>query len=234
MREFKLSDGFFTLLRRGLLIRSVPLIALALGTGLYLGGRQGATPALLVVIVPTMLGLMAFAMWRAVGRHEASLRTFRILLGDDVIRRTQAGYPDIEIARKDVLKIRDIPGHGLILQGPERYQSIAIPEMLEGIEECRAALAGWRASETAEPTFWSRNASTLTGVAMIGGLLVVNLSWDARVVVPVGLALSIVLVWSAWVMRRSPNVDARTRRRAWWVLFVLVWLLVRMYVVVNR
>lgn len=105
--------------------------------------------------VPTALPLTALALgfgaalsWRR--QVEAARRrwaSFELVVSENVLRRTIAGAPPVEILRPDVVAILERPNDGLILVTTDRKRSIVLPLQLLGYAELRDRLVQWRPIE---------------------------------------------------------------------------------------
>jgi hypothetical protein len=69
--------------------------------------------------------------------------TYRILLDEESIHKTQFKKDDIAIMREDIRRIIEIPKSGLSVQTHNTTNCLFIPKTLEDYEACRAELAKW-------------------------------------------------------------------------------------------
>ena len=230
-RSFSLGEKFFAHLRRGMLSFALPLVVLALAVVLLLHppGVQVETRFILIFAC-VMIPLVLFAAWRGYKKLVASFEGFRLFVSHDRLRRVQPGYPDIEIARGEVTRIVEVPGKGLTVFGPGRQQYIGIHAALDGFEEVRALLVTWRTPE--------QRRSILPMVALILGALltlvgcVVIIGSDDKLLVTVfGLAQIGLFLYCIVVMRKSPHLDARTRKSVWFFPFIILVVALRIWVV---
>jgi len=116
------------------------LVALAFG---MLRG-DGSGPRTLVFGLLLLLALVALTYRRRVRRFRARWASFEIALEPEAIARTVEGYSPVRIARGEVTALEEHAA-GVTVRGAGG-KGLVVPRELEGYDEVRAALAGWRRS----------------------------------------------------------------------------------------
>jgi hypothetical protein len=230
-RAFFLGPKFFANLRRATLSVMVPLTGVILAVALFVHppGASVESSTLLIaacLVVPAVL----FGAWRGYRRQVSSFEGFILFVSPDRLRRVQPGLPEMEIARSEVVRLVEAPGKSLVVFAAGHQRFIAIPASLTGFEEVRALLASWRTPEerrTGLAQWYPALAGLLTVLAF--GLVVG--SSNKLLVTILGVALIGALLYSVVAMRRSPHVDARVKKVAWFILFALLAIASRIWVV---
>jgi hypothetical protein len=172
------------------------------------------------VILALFLTYIFFWGPRRILRRQAKCwETYVLTIGADYLIRQQAGTPEIRLPFSDVKRIEHLPGRYLRVVGRERYQVIGIPESIENFEEVLQAV-----SRIAPPRNLTRDRSLKNAVLLAGGFLayMVMLWTDSpRVVLPLALAVSAVLIWLFVYIQKSPNVTRGSKRISWlYLVFV--------------
>jgi len=230
-RVFSMGEKFFADLRRVLLSRTLPLIVLILLIAVLVHppGVQ-VDSAVILFSACIMVPLGFFGVRRGYKQLVATYRGFRLFVSHDRLRRVQPGLPDLEIARDEVTRIVDVPGKGLTVFGTGYQKFIGIPAGLDGFEEARALLVTWMTPEERRGGLVSWYP-ILLGLLTVVGLAVVIGSENRLLVTTLGLGLIGLLLYCIVVLRKSPHIDARTRRGVWFFPLIILALVLRIWTV---
>ena len=223
MTYYTLGPAFASRLRSKTLRRGAPLALLAVAAGLYValadaGGEVGLT---LFVLLPVVAVAVAVGLRRGYQIQLERWEGFRVGLSDDRLL-WHIGGEEGRIRRADIEGLREVPGEGLLVEGPAR--TVLIPLELEGYAELVDRLGGAPVQQRRPPVVYT----TPVGLATLVGFTVVMVSEAAWVVVPVGAVLVGVLVSSWAAIARTPGVDPRVRRAAAWSGLPILAVIVRM------
>lgn len=95
------------------------------------------------VILPLILIYELIKQIFAFVKLKKEWYTYRILLSNDSIHKTQYKKNDITIMRENITRVIEIPNSGLSVQTRDMNNYIYIPRTLDNYELCRAELAKW-------------------------------------------------------------------------------------------
>jgi hypothetical protein len=216
--------------QRQAIFRTVLVSALAVAGGLYIVSRMTRLDARqFMVFVPVLLLLMGVSLIRTMKRERAAYFATEWDLGDDLIRRRMPHRPDIEIRKTEVKKIEQRSG-GLLVRGAAAGQAIWIPGSVKGFSELSSRLSNWQTIERPNRRVPWPLISALVSVGSIATFVLVFVSHNPWLVVPLGLCFSAFLLWCTWYVRRSPHLDERIKKTAWFFLMPVVALLGRVVI----
>ena len=160
-------------------------------------------------------------VYRALSLQREQWASFRLVLEGDALTRHVAKLPPLTFRREELTRLEEIAGAGLVLRSRSQGAVLVVPVALVGYGELRAALADWRDIEStsfkrAAARGWTKLLGIAGGVLLAFGIVIgVN---DARIVTPVGAIVVGILLWSHVSIRRNPQIDERTKPRAWLIL----------------
>jgi hypothetical protein len=236
MATYQLSPAFLAKCRKQALFRFSFVLPLLAGFGLLLGLQSDDGGTAFLLATPLVVVVLAFSVARTLSRQRQSLASCRLWLEDDLLRRTQDGFPEVCIHKDEATELVEIPGIGLGVFTPEKARSITVPEGLEGYDDLKKHLSGWMPIKQM-PSVTDKQMLTRSVVLMVlvvAGIAVTMLYNDPKVVLPVGSLLVFLLLWGFVQIRRSPHVEARIKRTSWIVFFPMVWIFGRVIQVLSR
>jgi hypothetical protein len=136
----------------------------------------------------------------------------------DVIRRRMIGFPDLEIARRDIVGLK-MRAEGLVVHGAERDQMILIPREIDGFDVLAADLADEHGAPVAAGAALPPMVRVLgPTVAVLAVLATVFISTNPLLVAPLALLLTAGAVWTIVIVRRSPHANPQMKRAMWMTL----------------
>lgn len=223
--EFRVSEQGIKDIKKKALVKALPIALLALATGLFASWFNSNTEHSIdaigwsdLMIVPIILGVLAFSFFRAFKRQTKLLKSYRIVLKESVIVREQFDTPTIAIPYDEITSIKKVSSGAMVVQGKSSTESIVVYHYLEGLDRLEAFL-----SKT-KPITKAKNWPILLPIMVVsalGSMAAVYLSNNKWVVGISGTSLTLFLVYSIYAIRRSKNIDQRIKRSVWWTLLVI-------------
>lgn len=205
-------------LRRRLMTRLLPFLGVCVVVGFFMAGRGSHSDESLLhqllslptlVMAVTVLGSIWVTFRRSLKASLAELESYRLWLGERVLRRVVAGYAEAELSREQVSRLVHAPD-GLLVEGAGR--SVFVPSSLEGFDEVKQRLAGWRPAEAARPAWGKAVGLSLAAVAGTTGAwyAATHLEWPvARVAASAVLYGTLFALY--WKVGRHPDVSRRLK-----------------------
>lgn len=226
VREFHLGEDFFRRLRRYSLASGAAMLALLFTSVVLLPAHYGPRQTLASTLIfgGVLCAILPFAMMRGYRRMVARYQALRIVLFPQGLKRSLPGQGDVYIAAHEVSRVLVSPGNGCGVEGMAGQQAIWLPATLQGYEELMRTVETWRAPET-RAGFWRKSGTqSLITSAFVVAMLVVMQADNRALVTAVSVPLAAYTVWAAIVLRRSPYVDAKQKRGAvtLWFLMALI------------
>ena len=99
------------------------------------------------IIAPLVLIYELIMQTFVIIRMKKEWYTYRILLSNDSMYKTQHKKDDITIMRENIKRVTEIPNSGLSVQTQDEHNCIYIPKSLESYEIIRSKLTNWCAIE---------------------------------------------------------------------------------------
>jgi hypothetical protein len=176
--------------------------------------RQGSIAPLVpaVFVIFLVLGGLAFGVKRGVKQNQESWSSFELVIGEDFLIRKIKDFPTLEIQRHEVTAIKESAA-GLHVETNVRDRAIGIATALVGYDDVKDRLGCWMPVQELKPG-WMSPARLMWGLPLIvlvlfGCFLMSTRSW---VIVATGMPLFVGLSWSLWLIRKSVQVSAKTKR----------------------
>lgn len=211
-RDFRLSEEFFTTMRRASLTRALPTSLLAGAAGLLIASGQAEMSRGVILVASSILtAVICGSSWRSYRQQVDRFRRLRISLSAAGVGRSQPGLAEIFIPAGQIRRVVAVPGKSLTIYGPTPQLVVAIPETIEGFDRIREAVEGWCPAEVSARSSLASRMQSIAVLAMLIAFVIVFKSDNAAFVTAIGLPLIAFLGWSALVVRASPHVDARMK-----------------------
>lgn len=181
------------------------------------------------------LGAMGVGLRKGIKRNRESWDTFELLLGEDFVIRRIRDFPELEIHRDEVTRIREAPS-GLYVETKLKDRFIGISRDLIDYQDARDNLARWMLLVTEPPQAWASPRrwiwfSPVVTVVLFAVFLSATTDW---VIVATALPLLIVLAASVWLVRRSVQVPVRAKRLSLLTILPMLAILSKLFMVAWR
>jgi len=225
MEEFKIRKDGFNEIRKAILVRAIPLVIAATAVGLAIpvinDNDTGGVVTILPFIIPIMVGAVVFGFYNGMKRQRASFESYVLRVDDNGITREQANTPSIHVAREEVRKVQKMPNGAFVITGASALNAIIVPAQVEGAERLERLLEGIAPISFESRKGWQMGLTIPMALLVLAGMLGVYTASNKAVVALCGAFVSITLIASFVVIRKSKNIDRGTKRSTWTVLLVL-------------
>jgi hypothetical protein len=192
-----------------------------------------ASLLLTFVLVLMISGTTVVGLRKGMKRGQESWDSFELVVGEDFVRRSKRDFPDLEIRRHEVTRIKE-NATGLYVETKLRDRAIGIPRALIDYRDARE-LSCWIPLVHAEPLGWP-SITLLLVIPVIGFVLfaLLLLSTNSWVVIATGSLLLIWLSVSIWVIRRSVQTSAHMKRLTLFTVIPLLAVIARLIQAIQR
>jgi hypothetical protein len=233
MEQFRIRQDGFKDIRKAMLIRTIPLALFAAVGGLAIGyynsaGQEGDNTGLLVSI-PFILLVLAFGLYRAVNRQKEIFNSYRLTIEQDGIRREQQNTPTIYISNTDLNEIVKHLNGSFTIKGNSSVDVILVPSQVENYEKLENLLSGLKPISAPATLPFLQKIRGLASVVVIALMAAVYISKDKMIVGVCGTLLLIAIGYSLFEIQRNKNVDHKTKRGMWVLIFVIASVIGVMY-----
>jgi hypothetical protein len=227
MQQYKIKPNGFAEVRKKMLMRVIPTMAIAAIGGIVIaqvnsGGKTGDTN-ILPFFIPTIIVVMAFSIFRSVNRQKKLFATYTLTIDDNVITRQMHNTPEITIYFHEVKEIIKSMEGGFTIKGSDPSDIIIIPVQVENYEELEALLNQVKPVIT-PPASLSviQKLRPILSLAAAGAMVAVFVS-DNKIVVSIAGILGLCLLgWTFFYLSKSKNIDKKTRGSRWAFLLVMI------------
>jgi len=225
MQQFKIRPEGFKQIRKKQLLQSIPILLLAAIGGLVISSMNSTAKEgnvnTLPFVIPIVLIALGFGVYRGLNRRKNLLNSYILTITDNLIERQQNDTAKISIYFNDISEISKGKDESFTIKGKTSTETILVPSQIENynqLEQLLNTIKPIKENVTESILQKQRNLISLLTLALMA---IVYVSKDKILVGISGAILVGLLSWSFYEIRTSKNVDNKTKKGVWWVLFVL-------------
>lgn len=223
MEVYKFKPDTIKEIRKKILLRIIPLMLLGVTMGLGINFADSDAglndPLTLQIVIPVILLVAGFAVYRSISTQKAFLETYTLTIGDNVIIREQFNTATITLhffEIKDIVKKKN----GLTIIGEKDL--IIVPKLIDNFEQLETTLGTIQPIGTKDTTPFFHKYQAYIGMVSFG-LMYCVYALDNKVVVGItGSILIALIIWSFIQTQRNNNVDNTTKKTRIFRLIVLL------------
>lgn len=225
MQTFKIRQDGFKEIRKKTLLRSIPILLIAVTVGITIStinsrGKDNDVNVLPFVIPLAVLAL-GFGVYRGMNRQKALLDSYTLTITNNLITREQYNTPTISIYFNEVEEIAKHKNGSFTIRGKDFSDLIGIPTQIDNYSQLETTLEVIKPIMIKNKVPLLEKYQSLTGLVTVGLMLCVY-TVECKIIVGLtGSALAALMIWSLIKIRKSKNVDIKTKKSVWWVLIVL-------------
>jgi hypothetical protein len=238
MQQFTNRPEGFGELKKALLLKTIPTSLLAGGVGIAISNANTNTSpddsSAYLGIIPIMLGALAFGLYRGVIIQKKIFNSYTLTFDNESVTREQYNTPTISIPYREVTGIIKNSNNSFTIKGNSAVNVIGIPSQINDYTKLEVLLAEIRlvSVKTTEP--FIQKFSPLLSILTLGLMATVYLAKNKVAVGVSGAALLALLGYSFFEVRRSRNIDGKTKKGMWWLLLVIASILAVTYIKLTR
>lgn len=236
MKEYKLSENHIKLEKRKSVILALPIILIAILSGLIVGGYENGFQELIIVLpMAIILIVIAVIIGLKFGNriNNDTLTSYRIELYENKIIKYQKNILTIELEQTEVISITEYTNKGIMINTENKAKNIFVPVFTEEYSEIKESLSVWMNIKEGK----NKNEQLLRNITGFGtaiGFMVVMLFENPYIVIPVGIIMIAVLIWSIVTIFRNPHIDRRIKKNTLFVIVPILVILARTLSVVIK
>lgn len=240
VRTYHLSPEGYTAARNKVLRLSLVVLAGAILFALVLVYKmfgqtwhRDSLPAVVGVLI--VFGALALGLRKGIKRNQESWDSFELVAGEDFVLRRKRDFPDLEIQRHEVIRIRE-SAYGLYVETKLKDRAIGIPRALTDYEDARERLSRWMPLAHVPPHGWTALTRWMWMPPVITMILFALFFMTATnwVIFATGVPLLIGLSVSIWLIRRSVQTSAHMKRLSLLTVLPLLAIIAKLIQAIQR
>jgi hypothetical protein len=181
-------------------------------------------------VIPFILLIMTFSLYRTINRQKVLLESYRLQIDGTSIKREQSNTPVISIAYEEIREIVKNANGSFTIKGKSVLNAIGIPTQVDNYEQLEQLLSEIRPLTVKTTTPLLQKFQSLFSLLALGLLATFYIVKNKLAVGLSGTALLLLLGYSAYVIGKSKNVDNRTKIAALVMLLVFMSIAGGMYI----
>lgn len=230
---FKIKENGFEEIKKSILIKTIPIIAIAAITGIAIGyfnsKNSASTLNILPYLIPILVLFITLVLFRSIKRLKTVFESFTLTIEEDQLIREQINMPVLIIPFHEIKSIQRGETGIITISGVSKLSPILIPKQMEDLDRIATLLETIHPIDELPPKLLISRLKWPLLLLIISLMTCVGLSENKVVLGISGLIICCILLWSLFILQRSKNVDRRTKRRSWFILVVLVSILINVY-----
>ena len=225
MQVFKISQDGFKEIKKQMLIRTLPVMLIAVTVGIaisFINSKDNSAKVnVLPIVIPIMAAAVGFGLYRGVNRQKSLFESYTLTITNNLVTREQLNTPTISIYFNEVKEIAKHKNGSFTIKGKETVDLIVIPAQIDDYLQLETALQQIQPIVVKDKVSFMEKYQSLSGLLTVGLMLCVYTVNNKIIVALTGSTLVALMVWSFNKIRSSKNVDSKTKRSVWWVALVL-------------
>ena len=178
-----------------------------------------------VPIIIISLGAISFGMYRAVKQQKEVALSYRLLIDQFSIIRTQLNTPTIQLQAKDISHIEENAKGDISIIAHDKYQHIYIGPKINNREQLLIELKQFGPITIRTQKTLLEYIAPFTSLLMLALMAVFYTATNKVIVGVAGFSVLAILLWSAWQVWHNKNIQQHSRRNLWFQLLVFIGIL---------
>jgi hypothetical protein len=233
MEQFKIKQGGFKEIRKTLLIITVPLLLIitfgVLAIFYFTMKDEQRDVNVLLLLIPFTLVTGAFGLYPSMNRQKKIFESYSLTLDNNSITREQHNTPTITISNEEISEIIKNSNGSITIKGNSKVNVIGVPPQIDDYKKLEELLNEIKQISTKTKESFPQKYIMLFSLLGMGLMATFQIS-NIKIIVGIsGLVLLTFLGYSFFAIQRSKNIDNKTKRGRWMILFVAAIIIGGMY-----
>lgn len=233
MEQFKITADGFKEIRKGMLMRSGPILLVAVVAGIGISVfNSNAKPydwSLLLFEIPLFIAIVCFSLYRGINLQKAIYSSYTLTLDDHQITRAQFNTQTITIANEAISEIIKNKNGNLLIKGKSKVDVIKVSSQIENYEHLLNLLNERKPLATVTHKSFIEKYSLLVSLAAMLVMATTYISENKIIVAVCGTITIALLGYSYFEIKRNKNLDDKTRKGAWVFFMVIISIAMTVY-----
>jgi hypothetical protein len=224
MQEFRIRPDGFAVIRKRTLLWGIPFTVISASAGILIARTAWDSQDTYSLLIPIAIvgAVIIFSLFRGLKKQKKLLESFRLTIEDNVITREQLNTEELTIYFHEIKEITKSKAGSLFIKGLDKTDIICVPPEIENKAVLESLL-----NEVKPITPRSVAASRkqklmpLLSLAFTGLMVTVYLATNKILVGTAAVLVIAGIIWSIYTIRKSKNIDNKTKGRIW-IYFILI------------
>jgi len=226
METFKIKSGGFDEIKKQLIIKSVSLllISISFGIGIVFFNSENKEDVLdiLPFMFPIIICALTFGIFNGLKRQKMLFESYQLIFSENNVIRKQVNTPIVNIQFDDIKSIVKNKSGGYTIKGKTAIETILIPAQIENHENLEILFSKIKSIEEFQKLAFDEKYKIPLIVIILGSMATVYVSTNKILVGICAVLCSILLIRSFIEIRKNKNIDLKTKRISYYLLFVLL------------
>ncbi|WP_299441621.1 hypothetical protein [uncultured Aquimarina sp.] len=231
--EFQIKENGFAEIKKTMILRAIPVVVLAAGTGLAIShfnsNGQSSDVNVLPFVIPIIIGAVAFGLFKGINRQKGLFESYRLIINENEIIREQLNTQRISIPHNEIKSIIRNPKGILTIIGNSTTEIIGIPSQIKNPEKLEQLLTQIHPITESDKKPLIEKYRIVFILIVLAMMVSVYISNNKMIVGISGAILILFLGYSFYEVRRNKNIDKKTKNGMWLLIFVLFSVIGTMY-----
>jgi hypothetical protein len=227
MKQFKIKENGFKEIRKQALIRTIPMILIAMIVGLVIfelnpNNKDSSDINVYPIVIPIILGALSFGLIKGLKRQKAIYDTYTLEIDDTGVTREQVNTPLIRLLFSDITKITKSNQGGLVITGKNLSHSIIIPAQIDDMTMIEAIIQENCNIRIGISIPLIQRLIIPLMIAVLGLMAITYISTNKILVSFSGTTLTAIMIWSFIKTQSNKNIDKKNKRSSYWIILVIL------------
>jgi hypothetical protein len=223
MEQFRNKPEGFKEVRKLILIRTIPITLIGMGTGLAVNGSavQNGIAFFLTLFILLLISL-SIGLYIGIKRQKELFESYILSIDEVSITREQKNTPMIKLLKEEIKEIIKVKNGNFEIKGTKAGDLITVYAQIENYENLERKLNQIKSITIKSSHFFNEKLRT-PAIAIFASLLmaIVYMASNKIIVGISGIVLTGSLIWSFFKTQRSKNIDIKTKQGSYLLIFVL-------------
>jgi hypothetical protein len=223
MEQFRNKPEGFKEVRKLIIIKTIPITLVAMGTGLAINGSATQHGIVFFLILLILLSIaLSIGIYIGIKRQKELFESYILSIDEVSITREQKNTPTIKFLKAEIEEIIKVKNGNFEIKGNKAGDLIGVYSQIENYENLERQLNQIKSVTIKSPNLVTEKLRTPAAVIFTCALMAMVYMASNKIIVGIsGIALTGLMVWSFFKIQRSKNVDIKTKRGNLLLILVL-------------
>ena len=233
VNQFSIREDGFKEIKKEILKKTLPTFILSSLIGIFFvfynsTDTQNSIYAIVLPII-FLLAIIPFSLNRGIEKQIKSLKTYKLIIEPEAIRREQDHISTVVIKNTDITTIIKHANGGFMIKGRSKDDVISIPKQINNYQQLEQLLTQLRTvTEHVKIPAIQKYGSVLS-IVTIGLMVAVYVSDTKLIVGTCGTVALLFLIYAFIEIRKNKQLDKKTKLTSWYVLLIIISVSIVMY-----